>query len=209
MVAYEVCGGKLRGPMRGEPREDGRTTCTRPAGWGTAHPGIGKCKLHGGSTRNHAKFAEVEKAKREIELWGGRKDIHPAEALLELVQRKAAEVEYWRYRVAELPEEDLTYGDTKHEAGIDKGQPVDIVTAESKPHIVLVQLHKAEADLAAYSAASLKAGVDEAMVRVAQGHAVQLLQVIRAVVADPRLGIGSDAPVDVVIGEKVREINRG
>src|SRR3990172_7648888 len=24
--------------------------CTRPAGWGTDHPGVGRCKLHGGSS---------------------------------------------------------------------------------------------------------------------------------------------------------------
>lgn len=38
---YEICGGKLR-------KRDGE--CKRPAGWGTSHPGSGKCKLHGGST---------------------------------------------------------------------------------------------------------------------------------------------------------------
>lgn len=33
-------------------------TCTRPAGWGTPHPGIGRCKLHGGSTPSHVKAAQ-------------------------------------------------------------------------------------------------------------------------------------------------------
>jgi hypothetical protein len=33
------CGGKLL-------KREG--TCTRPAGWGTTHPGSGRCKLHGG-----------------------------------------------------------------------------------------------------------------------------------------------------------------
>lgn len=192
------CGGKLRG----EPRDDGRTHCTRPAGWGTTHPGIGKCKLHGGSTRNHAKFAEVETARRDVALWGGRKDVHPATALLELVQWKAAEVEYWRFRVAEIAEEDLTWGTTKvKEGGDDYG-----TTSEAKPHIAHTMLRQAEQDLAAYSAASLKAGVDERLVQVAQSQAVQLLAVIRAVVSDPRLGVVAGAPVDSVIAEAIREV---
>lgn len=35
------CGGAKR---QGQPGP-----CTRPAGWGTTHPGEGKCKLHGGN----------------------------------------------------------------------------------------------------------------------------------------------------------------
>jgi len=33
------CGGK---------KKQGEGTCTQPAGWGTPHPGTGRCKLHGG-----------------------------------------------------------------------------------------------------------------------------------------------------------------
>lgn len=35
---YNICGAKTR---KGTP-------CLRPAGWGTNHPGTGRCKLHGG-----------------------------------------------------------------------------------------------------------------------------------------------------------------
>ena len=38
------CGAKKRQPSF--PGE----TCKRPSGWGTPHPGFGRCKLHGGST---------------------------------------------------------------------------------------------------------------------------------------------------------------
>lgn len=38
------CGAKTRA----------RTPCQQPAGWGTEHPGTGRCKLHGGaSLRGH------------------------------------------------------------------------------------------------------------------------------------------------------------
>jgi hypothetical protein len=32
----------------GSPRKKGRPACTQRAGWGTTHPGLGRCKLHGG-----------------------------------------------------------------------------------------------------------------------------------------------------------------
>jgi hypothetical protein len=51
------CGGPLR-------HRDG--TCTRPAGWGTPHPGIGRCKLHGGSTGSHVKAAQKVQAERVL-----------------------------------------------------------------------------------------------------------------------------------------------
>jgi len=35
-----VCGARLR---------QGTGRCRRPAGWGTHHPGVGVCKLHGGA----------------------------------------------------------------------------------------------------------------------------------------------------------------
>lgn len=35
-------------PICGSDRTKGSGTCQRPAGWGTDHPGEGKCKLHGG-----------------------------------------------------------------------------------------------------------------------------------------------------------------
>jgi hypothetical protein len=34
----------------GAKKRQGEGHCTRPAGWGTPHPGYGPCKLHGGSS---------------------------------------------------------------------------------------------------------------------------------------------------------------
>ena len=61
-MAYPICGAKKRnGPNKGEP-------CRRPAGWGTNHPGTGRCKLHGGcstgppkGSKNHLITGEYEK----------------------------------------------------------------------------------------------------------------------------------------------------
>lgn len=47
--AYDICGAK---------KKQNGGHCTRPAGWGTDHPGFGKCKLHGGcSPIKHGLYA--------------------------------------------------------------------------------------------------------------------------------------------------------
>ena len=49
-----LCGARKR-----QPRYPGET-CARPAGWGTEHPGFGRCKLHGGATPyKHGLYSRV------------------------------------------------------------------------------------------------------------------------------------------------------
>lgn len=178
-----------------------------------AIPGGTVCRYHGGAAphvaaraavRHAAELAEADAAKA-VALFGGKRDLHPAQALLELVQRKAAEVEYWRARVADLGERDLTFGVTKVESGVDRDQEKDITTTEAKPNILLVMLRQAEQDLAAYSAASLKAGVDQQLISLAREQGLRIVSVMRAVLSDSRLQLGADARmVDQVLLEHVQ-----
>ncbi|WP_344262041.1 hypothetical protein, partial [Brooklawnia cerclae] len=91
-----VCGARKR---------QGDGTCARPAGWGTDHVGIGSCKLHGGSTPMQRQRAALIRAERDVTAFGGRLDVTAPEALLELVQTKAAEVAYWDQRVSLLDDD--------------------------------------------------------------------------------------------------------
>lgn len=54
-------GRFCHGPLR-----DRSGVCHRPAGWGTPHPGIGRCKLHGGSTSSHVKAAAKQRARELV-----------------------------------------------------------------------------------------------------------------------------------------------
>lgn len=161
------CGAKKR-------QSEGH--CTRPAGWGTEHPGVGRCKLHGGKTPGQNRAAQVEQARRDVVLFAARRDVHPAEALLELVQWKAGEVDYWRLRVRELDEKRLTWGKTRRKVGgEDRG-----TTFEARPNVAYVMLRDAERDLASYAAAALKAGVDERRVRLAESQGALIVSVVAA-----------------------------
>lgn len=57
-MAHPTCGAKNRA---GNP-------CKQPAGWGTDHPGQGKCKLHGGkSLIKHGRYSTIQRPRiREL-----------------------------------------------------------------------------------------------------------------------------------------------
>ena len=184
-----ICGAKTRSgapctqkPMRGQKR----------------------CRMHGGSSPNALAAAERRlaalDAARQVQAWGGRLDVTPPEALLELVQTKAAEVAYWQWRVADLSDaERAGLLVAKTERGREKGKFTDLVTEQAAPHVWLVMLHKAQDQLAAYSAAAIKAGVDQRMVELAAMQAAWQLPLLLRVVEAARLDLSSTA-ADVVRG---------
>lgn len=53
-------------PKCGAKKRQGEGTCQRPAGWGTDHAGEGRCKLHGGNTRDHRTAALRAQAERAL-----------------------------------------------------------------------------------------------------------------------------------------------
>ena len=133
----DLCGGRKR-------QTDG--TCTRPAGWGTPHPGIGTCKLHGGSTPNSVTHAHRITAQRTIDAYinayGQPRHIDPAEGLIEEYWRSAGIVAALETRVAEIPAGDLVWGVTESTnfAGgeDDEGRPSGpVVKSKAAPNIWL------------------------------------------------------------------------
>ena len=184
------CGGKRRGT-------EGQ--CQRPAGWGTDHPGIGACKLHGGSTPNHHKNALKVQAQRDVTAFGARTDITAPEALLELVQSKAAEVAYWDGRVSELGDDERAgLLLAKTEQGLGPQGPVDTKTRQAGPHVFVVMLHKAQDQLAAYSAAAIRAGVDRAMVEAVTLQAAWLLPLLYEAITAARAS--AEEPAVIIRG---------
>ena len=169
-------------------RDGSGGVCALKAGWGTDHVGFGRCKLHGGANPSGRKSASIIRARMEVAEWGARMDITPAEALLELVQTKAAEVAYWTYRVGQLTDADragLIVSSTTDEQGQGpQGSSDKSVTVHSSDlNVFLKALHKAQEQLATFSAAALRAGVDEALVRIAAVQASAVIDFARKAMA--------------------------
>ena len=188
---HAICGAKTR---------SGKPCRQRPM------LGQRRCRMHGGSTPVALRAAERRianmEAARQVETWGGRLDMNPAEALLELVQGKAAEVAYWNWRVAGLDESEragLLVAETQFGTG--PQGPVDTTTKKANPHVFVVLLHKAQDQLASFSAAALRAGVDEALVRLATVQASAVVEFARRAIEVARER--PDVAADVILLELV------
>jgi len=83
------------GPIHGAPRcggkkKQGEGTCTQPAGWGTPHPGTGRCKLHGGCAPSSVIAGIEEQARRLLYKHDAGPVADPLEALQRLAGRALA-----------------------------------------------------------------------------------------------------------------------
>jgi hypothetical protein len=77
----------------GANKRQSEGTCTRPAGWGTPHPGYGPCKLHGGSSRSVDGLVVEQQAR---ELFGViAPEIKPVDNPLEAYAALAGRVLAW------------------------------------------------------------------------------------------------------------------
>lgn len=167
------------------------------------------CKVHGsGATQVRAKAKQrvaEQQARHDVELFAGRRDIHPADALLELVQWTAGEADYWRARVRQIETDDLTWGVTKvKDGGDDRG-----TTSEAKPHIAYVMLREASDRLEKYATAALKAGVEERRVRLAEQQGALVADVIRAILTDLNLSMTQQAKVGEIVPRHLRALTGG
>ena len=198
----------MSNPAQGSGEPQSRATCgakTRDGDPCRNPPmsGATRCRMHGGATpRGRAaaerRLAEAE-AVRHVTAFGARTDITAPEALLELVQSKAAEVAYWDGRVAELGD-DARAGllMAKTEQGLGPQGPVDTETRQAGPHVFVVMLHKAQDQLAAYSAAAIRAGVDRAMVEAVTLQAAWLLPLLYEAISAARAG--AEEPAVIIRG---------
>ena len=159
-----------------------------------AAPGATVCASHGASAPQVRAAAQrrliAMEAATQVQAWGGRLDVTPPEALMELVQTKAAEVAYWQWRVSDLTEDGRAgLLVTKTEEGYTADGDIDTTTRQAAPHVYLTLLHKAQDQLAMYAAAAIKAGVDQRMVELATMQAAWqlplLLRVVELARADP------------------------
>lgn len=181
------------------------TPCKQPQGHGTRHPGVGRCKLHGGASPQAEVAGAVELARREAVVMGIPTDLEPHEALLECIRISAGEVRYASDRIAELDSDQATgpvvsTRPLKYEKGAES--ETQRVQEHGPPalHIWIAVRHKAMDRLVDYSRIAIAAGIAERHVKLAEGQAQQLAEAMRRLAQ----ALGYD-PAD----PKVREAMRG
>lgn len=153
------CGGKKR-------QSEGQ--CTRPAGWGTSTPGHGRCKLHGGATRNHRIAAQRQIAEEAVRTLGLPIDIGPVEALLEEVRWAAGHVAWLRTIVAQVQPDALVWGVTEEVDKTASEFPGTDVKRAAAPNVWVDLYLRFQRQLVEICRAAVAAGAEERRVRWAE-----------------------------------------
>lgn len=196
-------------PLCGGQRRQAEGTCTRPAGWGTPHAGTGRCKLHGGSTRNHVTSAERAIAAQAVVTYGLPREIDPRDALLEEVHRTAGAVAYLAEQVRGLEPTDLVWGRTEEADQQATEFPGTNVKREAKPNIWLVLYQQERKHLVDVCRVAIAAGIEERRVRLAESMGAQLAGVLRAVLDGLGLSPGQWELVPSLVSQHVPALGDG
>lgn len=172
--AYKVCGGKTR-------QEIASPYCTRPAGWGTDHPGFGRCKLHGGMIQDTTKM----QAEAALQTYGIPIKTTAIAALEDELWRTAGHVEWLSAVVANL---ETTVSDRDTE-GIFDWQRSANGQLWRQPS-VWVQMYQSERKhLIDVAAKLVRLGVDKERLDVIRSSGLKMASVFQAVLGDARLGL--------------------
>lgn len=168
-------------PKCGARKRQGEGCCRRPAGWGTSHPGTGRCKLHGGATVSHRDAAAEAIAREAVITYGLARDIPATDALLEEVHWTAGHVAWLRERVAELEPEALVWGVTEESDQQATEFPGTNTTRAAKPNVWLQLYREERKHLVDVTKAAISAGIEERRVKLAEAQGALLNSVLRRI----------------------------
>ncbi|QKW15368.1 hypothetical protein [Verrucosispora sp. NA02020] len=194
------CGGKRRGEGAGQ-------LCTRPAGWGTEHPGTGRCKMHGGSTKSHKVAGQKALAEQAVKTFGLPREIDPRDALLEEVHRTAGAVAWLHEQVQALRAEDVVWGKTE-EVDKQSSEFPGVDTTRAATVNVWVELWRAErSHLVKVCEKAIGAGLEERRVRLAEQQGAMLAGVIKAILGDLDLSPEQQTRAAQVVPIRLRSVS--
>lgn len=186
-----LCGARKR-------QSDG--TCTQVAGWGTDHVGVGRCKLHGGNTKNQRTAAleqQVEaQAHRALAGLGVSEPV--ANPLLEL-QRLAGEIVAFKDALRGMVERLNT---VRYDGPVGEQVRGEIVVYERA-------LDRAARVLRDITALRIDERIVEIQSRVSDRQGRLVAEVIRNILADLDLTPQQQTRVGEVVPRRLRELADG
>lgn len=163
--------------------------CSRPAGWGTDHLGIGRCKLHGGNVPNHRQAAQTELAKRGVEAFGLPLNIEPHEALLQELHRTAGIVEFYQQQINALETEANMVGPVGTSG---TARDTDLEHTPKAEANIWIRLHKEEREhLVRVAKTCIDAGIQERQVQIAEAQGALFANAIRGLLSALEINLTS------------------
>jgi len=168
------------------------TKCRKRAGWGTSHPGTGRCKHHGGSTVNHKAAAARQVAH---EFLGTPRDMNPFDAILWCIKIRAGEIEWLSQRMAEL----------------DKEAWVEQTMVGKQFHLYARERHRAMQDLVKFSGIAVSLGIAERAIKLAETYGELLAQFTKNLLNDlwPHLDEEGRAKAPSFVRMRLLQLDQG
>lgn len=179
MYSYPTNEWPLRPDRRGLP-------CQLAAGWQTDHPGTGRCRYHGGRTKqsNTKAMRErmAEQAKVDEMIYGApAEQIDPGEAVMQELARTAGHVQ-WLFDQLQKEEAELV------EAGESRSKVLKQFTKLGQTPSVYIDLYFRERQhLLTVAKTASGMGIAERQIRLAEEQGQLLAQVLRGFIADMQL----------------------
>lgn len=213
------------GPKCGGAKRQGGGTCTQTAGWGTSHPGTGRCKLHGGNTKSHVKAAQEEQARAAMVTYGRPVETTGVDALLDELRWTFGHVVWLRDQVQALEPAVLVWGVTKRKSPaaelIDEDRdgprdPAEIELAalpevtEAAGVTVWVKLYQEERKhLVDVAERCVRVGIDERKTRLAEQQGQLLVGGLQWLFAKLDLSERKAELANRLVLEMLRSLNAG
>lgn len=135
------------------------------------------------------KRLQTAAAERAVATYGLPRDVTPGDALLEEIARTAGHVAWLAGVIQQLGEDTLTWGVHSKESGFAEGGPIEKVTEQVGVSVWVTLYQWERRHLVDVCKAAIAAGIAERQVRLAEDTGRLISDVIRAVVADPDLGL--------------------
>ncbi|MGW2520451.1 hypothetical protein ACWC09_26250 [Streptomyces sp. NPDC001617] len=85
----------------GARKRQGEGTCNKTAGWGTDHPGTGRCRLHGGSTPTQKQAAHTAQAEANARKALATLNVESVDNPLAALSRLAGQAVAWQEALAD------------------------------------------------------------------------------------------------------------
>lgn len=151
--------------------------CRHVAGYGTSHPKVGRCKFHGGASRNGEKAAERQMVAEHARTYGTPIETDPKAGLLQEVARSVGVVAWLEARVGNLTENG-------------EGEQLLETTMFGKQPSVWIKLYEKErAHLARVCKWAIDTGVQQEYIDFLKERGREIGQMFRDLLTDERMAL--------------------
>lgn len=184
-------GARSAGGARcGAKKRDGNK-CRLSAGQGTNHPGIGRCRFHGGNAPAGRKNA----AKQQAILLGAPKEINPIDAIVWCIKMTAGEIDFYTEQMAKLEEEKW----------------IENTVMGQQMHVFARMRAEAQERLVKFSKDAIQLGLTERAVKLAEQYGNTISLLVRGILDDlmPHIDAAGQQMIPLIVRKHLLLAERG